>query len=76
VIDSATMASNTYIHPHCGTSIMDLTNEPAITCGAVALVCVDCGRPAGCERHALLCPNCARPVCGYHEHLCNDRHAI
>ena len=67
VLDSTIMAGTIQNHSLCGTSVAP---EPGVTCGAVALACVDCGRPAGCEQHALLCQNCSKPVCGYHEHRC------
>jgi hypothetical protein len=62
------MAGERPNHLRCGGSVIDETGEHA--CGALALVCVDCGRPAGCDKHALRCQNCGKPVCGYHEHLC------
>jgi len=69
MLDSAIMAGIIQNHLRCGTSIID-SHQPTIICDAVALTCVDCGRPAGCEEHALRCRNCGKPVCGYHEHRC------
>jgi hypothetical protein len=43
----------------------DRTGENAIECGAIALVCADCGDSAGCEEHAIICPKCGKPLCDY-----------
>lgn len=41
----------------------DHTGENAVTCGALALACAECGGLAGCHEHAMFCAHCAQPLC-------------
>jgi hypothetical protein len=41
----------------------DPTGEKAVTCGALALTCAECGGVVGCEEHALKGSRCGEALC-------------